>query len=42
MKTLKNWAVCNKFMAWDRPLITDSGGFQVFSLGLAVKFSIKK
>jgi len=22
----------NKFMAWDRPIITDSGGFQVFSL----------
>jgi len=22
----------HKFMAWDRPLITDSGGFQVFSL----------
>jgi len=22
----------NKFMSWDRPLLTDSGGFQVFSL----------
>ena len=22
----------NKFMAWDRPVLTDSGGFQVFSL----------
>ncbi|MCL2386337.1 MAG: tRNA guanosine(34) transglycosylase Tgt [Defluviitaleaceae bacterium] len=22
-----------KFMAWDRPVLTDSGGFQVFSLG---------
>jgi queuine tRNA-ribosyltransferase len=22
----------NKFMAWERPIITDSGGFQVFSL----------
>src|SRR2546430_12206121 len=22
----------HKFMAWDRPLLTDSGGFQVFSL----------
>ena len=24
----------HSFMRWDRPLITDSGGFQVFSLGL--------
>jgi queuine tRNA-ribosyltransferase len=23
----------NEFMAWDRPVLTDSGGFQVFSLG---------
>src|SRR5437764_7399960 len=23
----------HRFMAWDRPLLTDSGGFQVFSLG---------
>src|SRR5205823_819058 len=23
----------NEFMAWPRPIITDSGGFQVFSLG---------
>src|SRR5215831_1168523 len=22
----------HRFMAWDRPLLTDSGGFQVFSL----------
>ncbi|MEK7625503.1 MAG: tRNA guanosine(34) transglycosylase Tgt, partial [Patescibacteria group bacterium] len=24
----------HKFMNWDRPILTDSGGFQVFSLGL--------
>ncbi|MFH0857192.1 MAG: tRNA guanosine(34) transglycosylase Tgt [Candidatus Magasanikbacteria bacterium] len=24
----------HKFMAWDKPILTDSGGFQVFSLGL--------
>lgn len=24
----------HKFMHWDRPILTDSGGFQVFSLGL--------
>ncbi len=23
----------HKFMAWDRPILTDSGGFQVYSLG---------
>ncbi len=23
----------HRFMAWDRPMLTDSGGFQVFSLG---------
>ena len=23
----------HKFMKWDRPILTDSGGFQVFSLG---------
>jgi queuine tRNA-ribosyltransferase len=23
----------NRFMRWDRPIITDSGGFQVFSMG---------
>ena len=23
----------HRFMAWDRPVITDSGGFQVFSMG---------
>ncbi len=23
----------HKFMAWDKPILTDSGGFQVFSLG---------
>jgi queuine tRNA-ribosyltransferase len=23
----------NKFMRWDKPIVTDSGGFQVFSMG---------
>ena len=23
----------HRFMRWDRPVITDSGGFQVFSMG---------
>lgn len=25
----------HKFMNWNRPILTDSGGFQVFSLGLS-------
>src|ERR1700694_4799975 len=25
------------FMQWDRPIMTDSGGFQVFSLGSALR-----
>ena len=29
----------HKFMNWDRPILTDSGGFQVFSLGKLRKIS---
>ncbi len=29
----------HKFMGWDKPLLTDSGGFQVFSLGAMRKIS---
>jgi len=31
----------HKFMNWDRPILTDSGGFQVFSLGSLRKISEK-
>ena len=31
-KTIKELGVLHKFMVWDRPILTDSGGFQVFSL----------
>src|SRR3989338_5937005 len=27
----------HKFMGWDKPIMTDSGGFQVFSLGVALE-----
>lgn len=27
----------HKFMNWDKPIMTDSGGFQVFSLGVALE-----
>jgi len=32
----------NRFMNWDRPLMTDSGGFQVFSLGFGRDFQVGK
>ena len=32
----------NKFMNWDRPLVTDSGGFQAFSLGLGKEHAVGK
>lgn len=31
-KVVKNAGGLHKFMNWDRPILTDSGGFQVFSL----------
>ncbi|NEZ45633.1 tRNA guanosine(34) transglycosylase Tgt [Clostridium niameyense] len=31
-KVVKNMGGLHKFMNWDRPILTDSGGFQVFSL----------
>lgn len=32
----------HKFMNWDRPLMTDSGGFQVFSLGFGHDLGVGK
>jgi len=32
----------HKFMDWQRPLSTDSGGFQVFSLGAAIRDGVGK
>lgn len=32
----------NKFMNWQKPLMTDSGGFQVFSLGFGRDFQVGK
>ena len=31
-KLIKEVGGLHKFMVWDRPILTDSGGFQVFSL----------
>lgn len=33
IEVIKKFGGLHAFMGWDRPLITDSGGFQVFSLG---------
>ncbi len=32
LEVIKKLKGLHKFMAWDRPILTDSGGFQVFSL----------
>ena len=32
----------HKFMNWDKPIMTDSGGFQVFSLGIALAHGSSK
>ncbi len=36
---LEKFGGLHKFMGWDRPLLTDSGGFQVFSLGAMRKIT---
>lgn len=33
MERLQNMGGAQKFMGWEKPMLTDSGGFQVFSLG---------
>ena len=33
MTVIKQFGGLHKFMNWDKPILTDSGGFQVFSLG---------
>lgn len=32
----------HKFMNWDRPILTDSGGFQVMSLGFGIEHEVGK
>ena len=32
----------HKFMHWDKPIMTDSGGFQVFSLGASIEHGVGK
>ncbi len=41
-KIVKAGGGLHKFMQWPRPLMTDSGGFQVFSLGFGKDFGMGK
>ena len=41
-KIVKSFGGLHKFMNWDRPLMTDSGGFQVFSLGFGSDHGVGK
>ena len=38
-EVIKKLGGLNKFMHWDKPILTDSGGFQVFSLAKLRKIS---
>jgi queuine tRNA-ribosyltransferase len=37
MDIIKNAGGLHKFMSWDKPILTDSGGFQIFSLAVLMK-----
>lgn len=41
-KRIKNFGGLHKFMNWSGPIMTDSGGFQVFSLGAAYGKELSK
>ncbi|KKU52738.1 MAG: hypothetical protein A3F26_00180 [Candidatus Ryanbacteria bacterium RIFCSPHIGHO2_12_FULL_47_12b] len=41
-KTIKRAGGLGAFMAWPKPLMTDSGGFQIFSLGFGSDFGTGK
>jgi len=41
-KVLEKAGGIHKFMNWKKPIMTDSGGFQVFSLGFGRDFGISK
>lgn len=41
-KIIKSSGGLHKFMNWPKPLMTDSGGFQVFSLGFGRDFGVGK
>jgi queuine tRNA-ribosyltransferase len=39
MEVIRRAGGLHKFMGWDKPVLTDSGGFQIFSLALLRKIS---
>jgi len=39
IEVIKNAGGLHKFMSWDGPILTDSGGFQIFSLATLMKVS---
>src|SRR3989344_8597999 len=41
-KIIEKAGKLHKFMNWKKPLMTDSGGFQVFSLGFGKDFGVTK
>ncbi len=41
-KTIKKLGGLHGFMGWDGPVITDSGGFQIFSLGFGLEHGVGK
>lgn len=41
-RVVKSAGGLHQFMSWDRPLMTDSGGFQVFSLGFGRDLGLGK
>ncbi len=41
-KLIKKMGGLHKFMNWDKPILTDSGGFQAFSLGAMIAHGVRK
>ena len=41
-EVVKKLGGLHKFMNWDKPIITDSGGFQAFSLGFGMEHGVGK
>ena len=41
-ETVRDLCGLHRFMGWDGPIVTDSGGFQVFSLGFGIEHGVGK
>jgi len=41
-KLIKKMGGLHKFMNWHKPIVTDSGGFQAFSLGFGIEHNVGK